>query len=212
MEKTTTELTVEYIKEHPNIKSCLKKGLINYSSLARLIAKELDIEKKTSKEAILIAARRFREKLRGEVGQEKKIRELLAKSEIEMKNKIVVFILEKTVNLDSIDELHKRIRKEMGIFYLLEGSDNYTVVTQERFLRLLEDKFKLKMIKRSRDLALINFKSPKEIEEMVGVIAYVTSLFAEHGVNIVELLSAWTDTLFVIESSDVNKAITFLRF
>ena len=57
--KNTTELTHEYVHEHPHIKHCLKQGLINYSSLARFIAKELDIEKKTSKEAILIAAGRL---------------------------------------------------------------------------------------------------------------------------------------------------------
>ena len=74
MEKTTAEITVEYIKEHSDIKSCLKKRLLNYSSLSRLIAKELDIEKKTSKEAILIAARRFREKLKKELDHEKDIK------------------------------------------------------------------------------------------------------------------------------------------
>ena len=60
MDKTTAELTTEYIKQHPAIKSCLKKGLLNYSSLSRLISKELNIGKKTSKEAILIAAKENR--------------------------------------------------------------------------------------------------------------------------------------------------------
>src|SRR3989344_7315757 len=104
-EKTTTDLTIEYIKEHPDIKNCLKKGLINYSSLARLISKELELEKKTSKEAILIAARRFRDKLKQELGQEKKIKELLSKSDVDIKNKITVFILEKGINLDYIDDI-----------------------------------------------------------------------------------------------------------
>ena len=60
--KSTTELTIEYIQDRPFIKSCLKKGLINYSSLARLISSDLKIEKKSSMEAILVAARRFQAK------------------------------------------------------------------------------------------------------------------------------------------------------
>lgn len=212
MAKTTTELTVEYIKNHPYIKSCLKKGLINYSSLARLIAKELTIEKKTSQEAILIAARRFQEKLKGEVISERKIKDLLEESELEIKNKIVVVILEKNLNFDYIQELQKEIKTEMGVFYLLEGSSNYTLITQEKYSKIIENKLKQKIVKKNQNLALIRFKSKKEIEETKGVISYLTSLFAENGVNIVEFLSCWTDTLFVINSQDVNKTIEFLDF
>lgn len=104
MNKSTTELTIDYIKEHPHIKNCLKKGLINYSSLARLISKELKIEKTSSKEAILIAARRFQEKLKKELVNEQKIRTLLSKSEIDIKNKINVLILSKHIDLDYIIE------------------------------------------------------------------------------------------------------------
>ncbi|MBI4919249.1 hypothetical protein HY837_04915 [archaeon] len=209
---TTTEQTQDYIKEHPDIKSCLKKGIINYSSLARLISKEINIDKKTSKEAILIAARRFREKLKKDFSYEQEIRKLLAQSELEIKNKIVVFILNKSVNFDSMQELHNIIQKEYGVFYFIEGSDIYTLITQEKYALQVEKKFSNKVLQKNKDLALINFKSSKEIEKTRGVISYLTSLFNENGVNILELLSCWTDTLFVISSKDVNKALNFLKF
>jgi hypothetical protein len=212
MEKTTTELTNEYIKEHPDIKSCMKKGLINYSSLSRLIAKELGIGKKTSKEAILIAARRFREKLKKEQSFEKQIKELMEKTELEIKNKIIVFILQKSIDLDSVNDIQKTIRNESGRFYLLEGSDSYTIITQEKYSNLLEKKFKSRIITKHKDLALINFKTPRDVEQMIGWLSYFSSLFAEHGVNILEFLSCWTDNIFVIDKKDVNKAIEFLKF
>ncbi len=43
-------------------------------------------------------------------------------------------------------------------------------------------------------------------------ISYLTSLFYENGVNILEFLSCWTDTLFIIDEKDLNKAINFLKF
>ncbi len=209
---TTTEQTQEYIKEHPDIKSCLKKGLINYSSLARFIAKEIKIEKKTSKEAILIAARRFKEKLKQEISYEAEIRKVLAESEIEIKNKMIVFILQKNINFESIQEIQTNIKKEYGSFYLIEGSDNCTIITQDKYASLIDKKFNQKIIQKNKELALINFKSTKEIEKIRGVVAYLTALFNEHGVNIVELLSCWTDTLFVISSKDTTKALNFLKF
>lgn len=212
MQKSTTELTNEFIKEHPDIKSCLKKGLINYSSLARFIAKDLNIEKTTSKEAILIAARRFEEKLKKDISYEKKIKDLLSNSEIEIKNKICVFILEKNIYFEKFIEIQKIIRKESGTLFISEGSNNYTIIVQERFSGLIEKSFKLKIIKKTKDLALINFKSPKEIEQTRGVVSYLTSLFNENNVNILEFLSCWTDTFFIINSEDVNKTLNFLRF
>ncbi|HLC85276.1 MAG TPA: hypothetical protein VJH22_05780 [Candidatus Nanoarchaeia archaeon] len=212
MEETTTHLTIAYIKERPDVKSCLKKGLINYSSLARLISKDLDIEKKTSKEAILIAARRFRERLKEDVVQEKRIKDLLARSEIEIKNKIVVLVFSKSMNPDKIEALQQKVRKEAGTFYFLEGSDNYTLITQEKYLSTVENLNKQHIIKTSNNLALIMFKSPKEIEQVMGVISFLSSLFTEHGINIVELVSVWTDTLFVVNANDVTKTMEFLRF
>ncbi|MBT4804951.1 ACT domain-containing protein [Candidatus Woesearchaeota archaeon] len=206
--KTTAELTIEYIKSHPNIKSCLKQGLINYSSLARQISKELKIEKKTSIEAILVAARRFQDKLSKEKVYEKKIKDLLHDSEIEIKNKIVVFIVKKSIHKESF----QKIQSEAGLFSVLEGSSSYTVITQEKNASPLEKKFKTFIIKSTKDLALINIKSGKDIENIPGVVAYLTSLFAENGVNILEFLSSWTDTLFVIDKKNVNKVLEFLEF
>ena len=206
--QSTAEITSEYIKEHPEIKSCLKKGLINYSSLARLIAKELNIEKKTSMEAILIAARRFQDKLKKESSYEKRIKDLLSKSEIDIKNKMVVYIIDKNIDFNNLLIIQKKIREDYGTFYLVEGSDSYTLIIQEKFLGLV----KARVIKKTSDLVLISIKSSKEIEDMPGVLSYIISLFAENGVNIEEHLSCWTDTLFVIKSSDVDKAIRFLKF
>ena len=212
MTKSTAELTVEYIQEHPHIKNCLKKGLINYSSLARLISKESKIEKKSSKEAILIAARRFQDKLKKELGNELKIKTLLSKSEIGIKNKIDVLILSKGIDLDYIIEFQKNVKKENGTLYVLEGTDNYTVITQEKYVQKLQKKFENYIIKFHEDLAIIGFKSPEEIEKITGVVSYLTSLFAENGVNILEFLSCWRDTIFVIEKKDVNNTLGFLNF
>lgn len=94
----------------------------------------------------------------------------------------------------------------------MEGTDNYTLIVQEKHAEKLLKKLRNTLIKAHRELAIIDFKSPEEIEEITGVISYLSYLFAENGVNIVEFLSCWRDTVFVIERKDVNKAIGFLNF
>ncbi|MBI3026775.1 ACT domain-containing protein, partial [Candidatus Woesearchaeota archaeon] len=68
-----TKLTENYILEHPSIKDCLKNGLINYSSLSRQIASDLNLNPKNNFDAILIACRRFTGKLKKEEIHENKI-------------------------------------------------------------------------------------------------------------------------------------------
>lgn len=212
MEPTTAELTKQFIDEHSSIKSCLKKGIVNYSSLARLIARELQIEKKTSKEAILIASRRYRESLVKDADHEKHIKQLLSNAELVIKNKIGVFIVAKNVSELSLEDIEKKVRSDAGTFYFLEGTDNYTFITQEKYSGLIKQKCKHHLLKQYAELAIIIIKTPKELEQTKGVLSYLTSLFTEHDVNIVEFLSCWTDTLFVIEAKDVNATMRFLKF
>jgi len=210
--KSTSEITIEYIQEHPYIKNCLQKGLINYSSLARLISNELKIEKKSSKEAILVAARRFQEKLEKWLNFEHKIKSLLSKSEISIKNKINVLILNKNIDLEYITKIQKISQSELGLMYVLEGTDNYTIISQEKYANYFYKRFETRIIKHHKDLAIIYFKSPEEIEKITGVISYLTSLFAENGINILEFLSCWRDTIFIIDKKNINKAIDLLNF
>lgn len=210
--KSTAELTEEYIQSHPSIFDCLNKGLINYSALAREISKDLGISKKSSVEAILVASIRFREKNK-KYGEhlEKKILAILKSSDFEIKNKITIFILEKHYSEELI-AIEKTIRKERGLFYAIEGESTITLVVQEKNTLEIEKKFAHKIIKKIKRLSLINIKSSKEMEDTPGVIAHITKLFFQNGVNIYEMMSCWKDTLIVIDTEDISKAAKFLDF
>ncbi len=211
-ELSTAELTENYIQEHPNIKSCLKKDLINYSALSRLIASELDIKNKSSNDAILVAARRYQKKLEGEFLEENEIKNLLTNSEIELKNKIVVITFEKTSSIELIEQMNKKVKKNNDIFYFIEGSSTNTIITNEKYQEFLENSLKNKVIQKESKMVLLTIKSSKEIEEIPGVVAYLTTLFADNGVNIAEFISCWRDTLFIIKSEDVGRTMNFLNF
>lgn len=203
-------MTEEYINEHPHIKSCLSRGLLNYSALSRAIAKELDLGRRGSVEAILIAARRMRRRL-GKDESAVRIRSVLSKSELVIRNKMAVLITAKS-GAQALDDVQRSVRKAGGVLYAIEGSENHTVIAQEQHIAELERRLRHHIVKKTQDVALITLRSPKEIERTAGVIAYLTALFAEGGVNLLEVLSCWTDTLFVVDAKDVQKAMRLLRF
>jgi len=209
---TTSELTEKYLSEHPSIKDCLREGIINYSKLSRKIAKELGIEKITSIEAILIAARRYENKIKKEKIREDKILEILKQSELEIKNKIIVAIVQKNFTAETLLDFEKKIKKNADIVYLIEGTKTYTVITSEKYFEEIKRTFSNKIIKTANNQAMIIMKNPKGIEETTGFTAYLYSRFGEYGVNILETMSCWTDTIFVISEDDIATTMKFLKF
>ncbi len=209
---TVTELTESYLSEHPSIKDCLKSNVINYSRLSRKISRELGLEKKATMEAILIACRRYAEKIRKEDISESRIRKILKESELEIKNKIIVAIVDKHFFTDRLLKLESSIRSRSDLFYAIEGTASFTIITLEKYAEQIESAFRANLRKLSRNLALISIKSPEDLEGTPGVVDYLYSIFGENGINIVETMSCWTDTLFVISEDDVQKVIKFLRF
>ena len=207
-----TKLTEDHILQHPSIKDCLKNGLINYSSLSRKIASDLNLNLKKNFDAILIACRRFRRKLKQEQILESKILKILKESKVEIKNKIIAVVIEKDVFFGNLLHLEKEIKKKREIFRVIEGLSAITVITSEDFLDLIRRYFKNKIILENKKLAEITIKSPKEIETTPGTYAYLCSLFGENNINIVETLSCWTDTIFLINEEDVGKVMSLLRF
>ena len=106
----------------------------------------------------------------------------------------------------------KEIKRKKEVFKVIEGVSGITIVTTEEFLALIKRYYKNKIILENRNLAEITIKSPKEIETTPGTYAYVCSLLGENNINIVETLSCWTDSIFLVKEEDVGKAMGLLRF
>ena len=207
-----TRLTENYILGHPSIKDCLKNGLINYSSLSRQIASDLNINLKKNFDAVLIACRRLKRKIKREEIFEDKILKILKNSKIEIKNKIIGVVLEKDIFFGNLLTLEKEIKKRKEIFRVIEGISAITIITAEDFLDLIRKHFKNRIILENRNLAEITIKSPKEIETTPGTYAYLCNLFGENNINIVETLSCYTDTIFLVKEDDVGKVMSLFRF
>ena len=207
-----TKLTEGYINEHPSVKDCVRKGLINYSALTRKIVEELDLDLKKNFDAILIACRRYFRKIKKENVLEDKINDILKQSKLEVKNKVIVVLVEKDIFFNHVLELQKTIKNKGGMFHMIEGSNTMTLITSEEFKDDIKKLFKSKIVKVTGNLAEVTLKSSEDMEKTPGIIAYLTTLLSENGINIIETMSTWTDTLFVIDEKDIAKVMEVLKF
>ncbi|MEM0360119.1 MAG: hypothetical protein QXK06_02135 [Candidatus Diapherotrites archaeon] len=199
----------KFVEERPFIKQALKKGIVNFSALARLVKAESG--SKSSEEALVVAARRYVEKTRFSGAEKGEIIALLKKSRVEVKSKVNAAVFSQLVPLKALLEAQKEAQDSGEPFHLIKGTSTFTVITSEEFFSGLSH-LKPFILKNQKGLVEITLKSPKEIESIPGVVAFLYSLFAERGINIVETTSCWTDTLFVISCKDLSMALKILSF
>lgn len=206
--KSIAELAREYIDSHPSIRDCISKDLVNYSSLARRIMKELEI---THEEAILAACRRYAMKL-SRSDFEDQIIDLFKDSTLEVKTRICIVISKNDwVVLKNLEEVVRRIMAEKSVCQLIESSNAITVMSEDKHLAAIQKAIGNEYILRIRkDLAEITVKSPSRIEDIPGSFAFISSILAENGINLVEAVSCYTDTIFVVEKEVVMRAFEIL--
>jgi hypothetical protein len=200
--------TKAYIESHPYIKNALKNNVINYSKLTRLISNDKKIKKK---DAILIACRRYYQNLKK--GYDiPDILSVLENSKLSIKTKISVVIIEPEVQPIKIIEFQNKLLKLHEIVHIIRGSNAITIILPDENLSLAESMFKDDVIKISKNLVQLEFRSSARLESVPGVMAYLCSLLGENNVNIVETFSCWTDTLFIIKPEDLAKTVEILSF
>ncbi len=196
-----------YIQKNHPIKRCLKLGIVNLSSLSRIISDELDLPK-GSEHAIIASLRRI--KVSPDEHLDKKINQLWKRSQFTLKNKVAVLTLDRGYYMDLLMEQEKKIRGNKDLFFTIEGTKTFTIITEEKHIPDLKKLLNRKIIKIKKELSLITFTSPG-IADIPGAVTFITGLFYEQGVNIVEFMSCHDDTLIVIDTTDIKTVLDFIR-
>ncbi|MCJ7490104.1 MAG: ACT domain-containing protein [Thermoplasmata archaeon] len=205
---TVAEVTRKYIDRHPSIRDCISKDLVNYSSLARLIMSETGVK---HEEAVLAASRRYAAKL-SKTDFEGAIMDLLEQSRLELKTRICIVVAKNDwIVLKNLEAVVKRILSEKHIMQVMQSANAITVVSEDKHLpSIMKAIGQDYIISIKQNLAEITVKSPARIEETPGVFAYIMSMLSEQGVNMLEAMSCYTDTIFIVTRDDMMKAFDIL--
>ena len=206
--ESIAERTRAYIDTHPSVKDCVAKDLINYSSLARQIMRELDIK---NEEAVMIACRRYSVKL-GSKDHEREILSILKDSRLEMKTKICIVTAKNDwAVLHQMDRLFKDFLNDKSIMQVIQSTSAITIIADEKLKDKVTDSVGKFNVLNIRDgLVEIAVKSPESIVATSGVFSYLVDNLSESGVNIEEAVSCHTDTIFIVSEDDMITAYSVL--
>ena len=185
-----SQLVWLYVKRRPFLREVLGDKIVNYSALSRKIAIEIgDIRQSNAvKMALIRAINKLEEK---NINLEKKTLALLKKSSLTLRSKVSVII-------------SSRPLAHLDYLFCSESRGIHTYVADEnKANKFLKAKSTLRS---EQNLNHITIHSPQAIENMPGVISQILGNLASEGINVVEFVSCYTDTLLVVKQADSARA------
>ncbi|MEM2376277.1 MAG: ACT domain-containing protein [Sulfolobales archaeon] len=202
------------ITTHPSLLDCIKLGVVNYSSLARLLIDEVKKEgefEDININAIKMSLIRFAELLRSKHTTDEVIRDVLAGTTIELQTDLKLVTLRKDILLSKLKEFMPMIT-QARFFQLTQGTKTFTLVVSEdigkEVVKFFGNEFIEEVIENQSAIVLI---SPKEIITVPGVISYITSLLSWHGINITQVISCYVDTILILDRKDILRAYNLIE-
>lgn len=208
--RSTARIVREYIDLHPSVKDGMRMGILNLSALARrIMAEEPEV---TSEDAALIACRRYELDPQERIVEEDILR-VLGRSKLEVRTKVEVVTVRPSWHIfRRLEEAMTLLQGSNTTLHVIHGSAGVTVITDESFVDDIVDVLgEDQVLSRTGDLVELVVTSPEVIEGTPGILAYLSTTLSSRGINLVEVISTYKDTMFVVDREDMVGAFEALE-
>jgi len=213
--KTIASTVAEYIKTKPYLSSALSDGIINLTSLARTIQK--DIEERTKKPvksgAIVMALKRISDT--ADFVQTKQIIKVLRNlGAITVRSALVdySFLISETL-LIAQSNLLKSIEDKKEVFYTSSrGVSESNIIVSQNISPLVDQLFKSETcFSKTENLSSITLKLPSENVTIPGIYYFIFQRLSWEGVNINEVISTSNEFTILMHEDQVDTAFSVIK-
>jgi hypothetical protein len=198
----------EYLDGHPVVADSIRLGIGNYSAIARRVADDLGLPFSA---AVVAACRRY-PRGRGSSSRESAVRRVLRKSRIETRTKVAAITLGLGTDvLQRLGDVVEELLDENSLCRVIQVSRGTVVIVDEdSVLRVTKVLRGTEVVAVRKGLVELAVTSPESIEQTPGLLTLLTGVLSAQSINILEALSCYTDTIFLLEQDDLNPAMTVL--
>jgi aspartokinase len=194
----------------PVLLTALSMGVVNYSALARALKGEVErrLGREVSEAAVKVALIRLREQLSTSLAGESVLK-VIAESATTLVDDVGLVTVRASDPL-AFASLLSGVRARL--LQITQGVNTLTIVTDSEVLEGLLRKVNPRTVEAVyKEQAAVILVSPCEIITTPGVMAYLTTLLALNGINITQVISTHTDTLFILGRNEAIEAYSLLR-
>ena len=213
--KTISSVVEHYIKSKPFLLSSLSQGIINLTSLARIMMPELEahLGKDVKQGAVVMSLKRLSEELDFKINY--KISKVLKNiGEITVRSSLSDFTFTSSDTLlDNQAKLISEINKQQDIFYTSSRGVNETnIVTSTSVEPMVEAIFKNeKLTHKIENLSSITVKLPQENISTPGVYYYIFQRLAWEGIIIHEVISTTNEFTIIVSDEQIDVAFKVIK-
>lgn len=204
----------QIIKKKPFLENALIEGIINLSSLSRLIKPEIEalLGKPINNGAIIMALNRLVPRL--ELISAMKFKKVVENiGDIIVRSNLVDYAFVNSKSLYSCQsELLERIKNTNDIFCTFsQGIGETTLVVSRSIAAQVDEIFaQQSLISKTENLSSITVKLPTENSIYPGVYYYIFKELAWDNINITEVISTTNEFTVLINDKDIQQAFSIL--
>lgn len=213
--KTVSSVVENYIKSKPFLLSSLSEGIINLTSLARIMLPEIEAQvgKELKQGAIVMALKRLSEELDFKINH--KINKVLRNiGEITVRSSLndYTYVISDTI-LENMTRLLNEINQRPDVFYTSSrGVNEANIVISESVSNLIEEHFKNeKLSHKTKNLSSITVKLPIENIAVPGVYYFIFQRLAWEGIVLNEVISTTNEFTIIVDDEYVDKAFKVIK-
>ena len=209
---TIANVVEKIVKENPSLEIALAKGLISYSRLARYLKKEVEKEtgKKVNDPAIIVALKRMSEKAEKMYEGKQKFSAEEINTSSDMMEITVVRSAKMPEIIGSLNEL-----EEVGkgaVLNVIQGNRQTTFIFSRKIEKKVREELEgEKVVAELSGLAQISISFGQKMFETPGFIVYILKEISWNNINIIEIISTYTELALIVKEDDVMKAYKILR-
>jgi hypothetical protein len=198
----------EYLDGHPPLGDALRSGVANHAAIARRVADDLGIRRI---DAVIAACRRY-PRTRGDPLGETAARRVLRKSRLESRSKVAAITVGLGTDvLQRLGDVVEELLDENLLCRVIQVSRGTVILVDEDSVpRVTRPLREAQIVRIRRGLVEVAVTGPESIEETPGLLRLLAAVLSSQRINIVEALSCYTDTIFLLDESDLSRAMTAL--
>lgn len=213
--KTISSVVEQYIKSKPFLLNSLSQGIINLTSLSRVMMPYLEKElgKDIKQGAVVMSLKRLSEELDFKINH-KISRVLKNTGEITVRSSLTdyAFTISDTL-LDNQAKLLSEINKESDVFYTSSrGVNESNIIISTSASYLVADLLKTeKITHKIENLSSITVKLPQENVSVPGVYYYIFQRLAWEGIIIHEVISTTNEFTIIVGDNQIDIAFKAIK-
>ncbi len=213
--KTISAVVEQYIKKKPFLQSALSQGIINLTSLSRIVKPEIEDElgKDIRNGAIVMALKRLSDDMEFRATH-RIIKVLKNIGEITVRSALTdfTFLVSATI-LENQTQLLKEVNRNKDVFYTSSrGVNEMNIVVSNILDHIVESLFKAeKCTQKAENLSSITVKLPAENVSVPGIYYFIFQRLAWEGIVLYEVISTTNEFTILVNDDQVDSAFKTIK-